>query len=91
MKKILNIFKNCPSGWSFAIAAIGLLVVGFIVPPMGIIDGSVLTAAGILFAFGVLFKAEGIIKSIEEGKTLSITHGETNLTVSSRDEELLND
>ena len=34
--------------------SIALIVGGFFVPPMGVIDGSVLTAVGILFAFGTL-------------------------------------
>jgi hypothetical protein len=33
----------------------GLIIGGFFVPPMGIIDGSVLTAVGELGAFGALF------------------------------------
>lgn len=37
-------------------SSIGLMIAGFCVPPTGIIDGSVLTATGILAAFGALFE-----------------------------------
>lgn len=37
--------------WIAFIVSIGLIVGGFFVPPMGIIDGSVLTGTGILSAF----------------------------------------
>lgn len=37
--------------WVAFIISIGLIVGGFLVPPMGVIDGSVLTATGILSTF----------------------------------------
>ena len=37
--------------WIAFIISIGLIVVGFFVPPVGVIDGSVLTGTGILSAF----------------------------------------
>ena len=40
--------------WICLIVSIGLIVAGFCVPPMGIIDGSVLMAVGILFGFASL-------------------------------------
>lgn len=49
------------------IAAIALMIAGFCVPPTGIIDGSVLTACGILFAFASLAQLPTII-----GKTRKI-------------------
>ena len=44
------------------IVSIALLVAGFIVPPTGIIDPSVLTAVGILNAMPVLHSLPEIIK-----------------------------
>lgn len=44
-----------PVFWvSFALCAC-LIVAGFLVPPMGVVDGSVLTAVGELFAFPTLW------------------------------------
>ena len=48
--------------WICLIVSIGLIVAGFCVPPMGIIDGSVLTAVGILFGFASLAQMPVIIE-----------------------------
>ena len=48
--------------WICLIVSIGLIVAGFCVPPMGIIDGSVLTAVGILFGFATLAQIPVIIE-----------------------------
>ena len=37
--------------WLAFVVSIGLIVGGFLVPPLGVIDGSVLTGTGILSAF----------------------------------------
>ena len=48
--------------WICLIVSIGLIVAGFCVPPIGIIDGSVLTAVGILFGFASLAQVPVIIE-----------------------------
>ena len=48
--------------WICLIVSISLIVAGFCVPPMGIIDGSVLTAVGILFGFATLAQIPVIIE-----------------------------
>ena len=48
--------------WICLIVSIGLIVAGFCVTPMGIIDGSVLTAVGILFGFASLAQVPVIIE-----------------------------
>ena len=48
--------------WICLIVSIGLIVAGFCVPPMCIIDGSVLTAVGILFGFATLAQIPVIIE-----------------------------
>jgi len=61
-----------------ALAAISVLLIvgGFFMPPMGIIDGSVLTACGILFAFAALFVA---VDAIERGIDAKVTHRDTTI------------
>ena len=54
--------KKTISFWICLIVSIGLIVAGFCVPPMGIIDGSVLTAVGILFGFASLAQIPVIIE-----------------------------
>lgn len=69
--------------WICLIVTIGLLIGGFFTPPMGVIDGSVLTAAGLLFAFGTLAQIPIIIEVAGYAK---ISKGDTTIEIS-RDEE----
>ena len=64
------------------IAAIALFVGGFFVPPMGIIDGSVLKAGGILLGFGSVAQVPLLAK---RGADVTIQHGQTSLTVNNPD------
>lgn len=58
--------------------AIALFIGGFFCPPMGIIDGSVLTAAGILFGFAALGIAG---QSLANGKEVVFHKEDMNLTI----------
>ena len=51
-----------------------LIIVGFIVPPTGVIDGSVLTAVGLLLMFSVI---ERIPDAIKAGKSVKISKGDS--------------
>ena len=59
-----------------------LIVGGFFCPPMGVIDGSVLTAVGLLFSFATLAQVPEIIKSARDGKTIRLQNGTFSATVS---------
>ncbi len=61
------------------VISVGLIVGGFFVPPMGVIDGSVLTAVGELVAFPTL--AFGM-RAIELGYDMKFQKGETSVEVS---------
>lgn len=60
------------------VASVGLIVAGFCVPPTGVIDGSVLTAVGELFAFSAL--AFGF-RAVELGYDMKVSHGQTSIEV----------
>ena len=60
-----------------------LIIGGFLLPPMGIIDGSVLTAVGELLMFGVLAQVPGIISAAKNGKSIKLTKGDFSAEVSS--------
>lgn len=63
--------------------AIVLLAASFVLPPTGVIDPSVLKAAAILLGFAAL----GIVgKNLSEGKDVTFTHGETEVTIGDKDE-----
>lgn len=64
--------------------AIVLLLVSFFVPPTGVIDPSVLKAAAILLGFAAL----GIVgKNLSDGKEVTFSHGETEVTISDKEDE----
>ena len=64
--------------WLFSLAAVGLFVASFCVPPTGVIDPSVLKAVALLFAFGALAEAR---EAIREGLGVKLTHGSTTIEV----------
>ena len=54
------------------VVSIALIVGGFFVPPVGVIDGSVLTAVGLLLMFSVVTK---IPEAIRAGRNIKISKG----------------
>lgn len=68
------------------IISIALIVGGFLLPPTGIIDGSVLTAVGLLLMFAVVAQIPDIIKAVREGKSVKISKGDFSAEVSSTKE-----
>lgn len=68
--------------WILSGFAISLITAGFLVPPMGIIDGSVLTAVGEVFAFAALGT---VMAAIEKGLPAKVKHNNTSFTVGHED------
>lgn len=67
----LKVAATCCAGVSV------LLIVGsFFVPPMGVVDGSVLAAVGELFAFAALFMTW---EALDRGIDAKVTHGNTTI------------
>ncbi|MBR2254113.1 MAG: hypothetical protein IJ895_06865 [Prevotella sp.] len=64
--------------------SVGLIVGGFFVPPMGAIDGSVLTAVGELLLFPTLLYG---FRAIEMGLTVKFQKGETTIEISKDDDD----
>lgn len=63
--------------------SIALIVGGFFVPPLGIIDGSELTAVGELLMFGVLAQAPKILDAVRNGKSIKVSKGDLTISASS--------
>lgn len=59
-------------------ASIGLAVGGFFAPPMGIIDGSVITTIGLLLGFATL--AVGA-QAIKDGRLAQLRKGDLSVTI----------
>lgn len=68
--------------WICASVALILSVVGFIIPPMGVIDGSVLQAAGEIIGIIALLE---IPHCLSIGKDISIKHNNTELNINGSD------
>lgn len=67
--------------WVCLLAAICLLVAGFLMPPVGVIDGSVLTGVGELFGFATL----GSLPTIISGRSVELKHGQTQVKLGDDD------
>lgn len=64
--------------------SIALIVGGFFVPPTGVIDGSVLTAVGLLFGYATLGQVHSLVA---RGKGVKIQHGATSVSVGDDDDD----
>jgi hypothetical protein len=62
--------------------SVGLIVGGFFVPPMGVIDGSCLTAVGELLLFPTLLYG---YRAIELGLSVKFQKGETSIEIGKQD------
>ena len=65
-----------------SIISVALIVGGFFVPPMGVIDGSVLTGAGEIIGIMALFMTW---ESIDKGIDAKFTHGSTTVELNNPD------
>lgn len=68
----MNIYRT-----TFVLSVL-LLIGGFFCPPIGIIDGSVLTAVGLLLMFPIV---EKIPEAIKAGKSVKIQKGDFSAQV----------
>ena len=64
--------------WILSGFAIALITAGFLVPPIGVIDPTVLTAVGEVFAFAALGT---VILAIGKGLPARVQHNNTSFTV----------
>ena len=64
------------------VVSILLIVGGFFCPPMGSIDGSVLTAVGLLILFSFI---EKLPEAIAAGRSVKIQRGDTSVEVTGKD------
>lgn len=61
-----------------------LFVGGFFCPPMGVIDGSVLKAGGILLGFATLAVAG---QNLANGKDVTFSHGDTTIEINDEEDD----
>lgn len=64
--------------------SLSLFIGGFFCPPMGVIDGSVLKAGGILLGFATLAVAG---QNLANGKDVTFSHGDTKVEINDEEEQ----
>ena len=85
MKKFWTsyVYKNIPFH-ILATVSVAMIVASWIWPPTAIIDSSVLAASGELIGWGALYT---LLRAVEKGKTASVSHNGTTITVGEKEEE----
>jgi len=78
-----NYLENNLFFWLFSVAGLALIVASFILPPLGIIDNSVLVGIGEIDGFIAL---GAVIKAIDKGVDAQVQHNNTSITISNREE-----
>lgn len=58
--------------------SVGLIVAGFFVPPLGVVNGSVLTAVGEIFGFSALWVG---VAALEKGTDVTVRHNNTEINI----------
>ena len=65
-----------------SISSILLIIASFFVPPLGVIDGSILAAVGELEALGVLWI---VLRAVEKGTAASFKKGDVEVDIKEKE------
>ena len=79
-----NYLSNNLFFWLFSGIGLLLIIVAFFIPPTAYIDQSVLIAVGEINGFIAL---GAVIKSIDKGRSASIRHNNTELTINGDEDD----
>ena len=79
-----NSLENNTFFWLFSIIGVILIVAAFLLPPLSVIDNSVLIAVGELDGMIAL---GAVIKAIDKGESATFTHNNTSITISKEEDE----
>lgn len=79
-----NYLKSNLFFWLFSSIGVILIIAAFILPPLSVIDNSVLIAVGEINGFIAL---GAVIKAIDNGSSASIKHNGTEVTINSNEDE----
>ena len=67
-----------------SISSILLLIASFFVPPLGVIDGSILAAVGELEGLGVLWI---VLRAVEKGTAASFKKGDVEVDIKEKEDK----
>ena len=79
MKELQRIWRHDVWLRILTLVSIALLVWGFLLPPPGVIDSSVIAAVGELAGFAALWQ---LAKAIDKGVDAALRKGDTEITIS---------
>ena len=79
-----NYLKSNLFFWVFSIIGVILIIVAFILPPLSVIDNTVVIAVGEIDGMIAL---GAVIKAIDKGESATFTHNNTSITIGKGEEE----
>lgn len=79
-----NYLKSNLFFWVFSIIGVILIIVAFILPPLSVIDNTVLIAVGEIDGMIAL---GAVIRAIDKGESATFTHNNTSITIGKGEEE----
>ena len=79
-----NYLENNTFFWIFSSIGVILIIVAFILPPLSVIDNSVLIAVGEIDGMIAL---GAVIKAIDKGESATFTHNNTSVTITNNDND----
>ena len=79
-----NYLENNTFFWIFSSIGVILIIVAFILPPLSVIDNTVLIAVGEIDGMIAL---GAVIKAIDKGESATFTHNNTSVTITNNDND----
>ena len=79
-----NYLQSSRGFWLFSIIGVILIIVAFILPPLSVIDNTVLIAVG---EINGMIALGAVIKAIDKGESATFTHNNTSITISKDEQE----
>lgn len=73
---------NKKAFWVCLLFSIALVTTSFFIPPLAVVDGSIIACVGELFAFATLGT---VIEAINKGSDVTISHNNTNISINNPD------
>lgn len=79
-----NYLKSNLFFWLFSIIGVILIVAAFLLPPLSVIDNSVLIAVGEINGFIAL---GAVLKAVDKGVDATFQKGDTSVTITNNEDE----
>ena len=79
-----NYLKDNTFFWIFSSIGVILIIAAFILPPLSVIDNTVLIAVGEIDGMIAL---GAVIKAIDKGESATFTHNNTSITIGKEKQE----